>query len=59
VSYFIVNDNVNIIYYWFGDSVLGCGKGLWISGKRVGICYGVACGKVFINIKVRKDWCDF
>ena len=33
------------------DSDLGVWKKVWKSDKGVGICYGVWCGKVAINIK--------
>lgn len=42
----IVNDNMWGFGLGFGDLGFGLWRELWKSGKRVGICWGVGCGKV-------------
>jgi hypothetical protein len=51
VVYFFVNEYR--IGVCLGRSDLGFGLwiGMWISGKVVGICFGIGRGKVDINIK--------
>ena len=40
-----VNDYILRFTYGLGDLDLGLWKGLWISGERVGFCFGIGCGK--------------
>lgn len=47
------NDNICGFDLRYFDLEFGCGKWLWISGKRVGICYGRGLWKSGVNISGR------